>query len=167
MLNLNHELKKAQKAKKPLHKFLDKLKKHPPRNLDEQAIQADENTFANLDCLHCANCCKTISPIFTPRDVERIAATLKISPGKFTETYLRIDADQDMVLQSTPCPFLQPDNKCRIYEDRPKACREYPHTAQRKFSSRIELTKKNILVCPAAFRIVEELQKIYEPPYKP
>lgn len=160
-MELAEEKEKAKKAKKAQHRLLDKLKRNPPRDLDQQVIDADEAVFAELDCLQCANCCKTISPIFTSRDVERIAAREKMSAGKFMETYLRIDGDQDMVLKSSPCPFLLSDNKCRIYEDRPKACREYPHTAQRKFHSHIEITKKNVLVCPAAFRVVERLREIY------
>lgn len=158
MIDLKQEKEKAIKAKKAQRKLLDRLKKHPPRNLDQVVMEADAAVFSKLDCLECANCCKTISPIFTTRDVERIAASLKLSPGKFMTQYLRVDEDQDMVLQSSPCPFLQQDNKCSIYEDRPKACREYPHTGQRKFQAHIEITKKNTLVCPAAFRVVEILE---------
>jgi uncharacterized protein len=160
-MDLRAERDKALKAKKAQRKFLDRLKKNPPRDLDTQVMAADEAVFAEVDCLDCANCCSTISPIFTSKDVERIAGRLDLSPGKFMETYLRIDEDQDMVLQSSPCPFLEADKRCRIYEDRPKACREYPHTGQRKFHSHIEITQKNVLVCPAAFRVVEMLQRIY------
>lgn len=161
MMDLRAEKEKAQKAKKVYHKLLDRLKRNPPRDLDQQVLAADEAVFATLDCLECANCCKSISPIFTSKDVERLASREGMSPGRFMEAYLRIDEDQDMVLKSSPCPFLLPDNKCRVYEDRPKACREYPHTGQRKFHSHIEITKKNILFCPAAFRVVEKLQAIY------
>ena len=161
MIDLKAEREKAQLAKKSMHKLLDRLKKHPPRDLDQEVIAADEAVFKQLDCLECANCCKTISPIFTSKDVERIAASLRMPPGKFMSQYLRIDEDQDMVLQTSPCPFLASDNKCRIYEDRPKACREYPHTGQRKFVSHIEITKKNILFCPAAFRVVQLLEQKY------
>lgn len=30
-----------------------------------------------------------------------------------------------------PCPLLGRDNYCAVYADRPKACREYPHTDRR------------------------------------
>ncbi len=159
MIDLKVEKEKAKKAKKAQRKLLDRLKKNPPKNLDKVVMAADEAVFEELDCLECANCCKTISPIFTSRDVDRIASHLGLSPGRFMELYLRIDADQDMVLKSSPCTFLMEDNCCRIYDVRPKACREYPHTQQRKFHSHIEITKKNTLVCPAAFRVVELLQK--------
>lgn len=161
MMDLRAERAKAIKAKKAQRKLLDRLKKNPPRDLDQQVIAADAAVFAETDCLECANCCKTISPIFTTRDVERIASHLGMSPGQFMQAFLYIDKEQDMVLQSTPCPFLEADHRCSIYESRPKACREYPHTGQRKFHSRIEITKKNTLVCPAAFRVVERLREQY------
>ncbi len=33
-----------------------------------------------------------------------------------------------MCCSPSPCPFLGDDNYCSVYEARPKACREYPHT---------------------------------------
>lgn len=159
-VNAYHE--EAKKAKRRQRKFLDRIKKNPPKDLDRVVMDADAEVFEQLDCLKCANCCKTISPIFTQRDIERIAGHLKMKPGQFVETYLRIDEDDDFVLQSSPCTFLEADNRCRIYEVRPKACREYPHTGQRKFSSHIGITRRNVLVCPAAFKVVELLEAHYE-----
>ncbi|HHB52620.1 MAG TPA: YkgJ family cysteine cluster protein, partial [Saprospiraceae bacterium] len=60
------------------------------------------------------------------------------------------------VFSQTPCVFLEDNNYCSIYEIRPKACREYPHTDSKKIS--LGLMKKNISVCPAVFEIVEELK---------
>lgn len=162
-MDLDAHRQRARLAKKSQRKFLDRLKKRPPRDIDQRVIALDAEVFEEIDCLDCANCCKTISPIFTQRDIARISSGMGMRPGKFVDTYLRIDEDDDFVLKSAPCPFLEPDNKCRIYADRPKACREYPHTGQRKFASRIELTKKNVLVCPAAFAVVERLQAEMEP----
>jgi hypothetical protein len=75
-------------------------------------------------------------------------------PQTFIETYLTIDEDRDYVLQSTPCPFLGEDNKCFVYEHRPKACREYPHTNRKRMYQIMDITLKNTLVCPAVARIV-------------
>lgn len=46
--------------------------------------------------------------------------------------YLRVDEDNDKVFKSMPCPFLGEDNLCSIYDIRPKACREFPHTDRKK-----------------------------------
>jgi Fe-S-cluster containining protein len=64
-----------------------------------------------------------------------------------------------MVLQEAPCTFLDDDNSCSIYDVRPKACREYPHTNRKKFIQLTGLTLKNTEICPAVFNIVEELKK--------
>jgi hypothetical protein len=79
----------------------------------------------------------------------------------FKKTYLKIDEDGDFIFQNMPCPFLLPDNYCSIYEVRPKACQEYPHTDRRKFHQVFSLTLKNIYTCPAVYEIAEELKKNY------
>jgi Fe-S-cluster containining protein len=141
-------------------KFLQRLKSKDPRKVDDAFHTTHEEVFESVDCLMCANCCKTTSPIFYPNDIDRIAKSLKVKPGDFIEKYLRIDEDNDYVLQSSPCPFLDGDNYCRIYDVRPKACREYPHTDRKKMVQITDLTYKNTLVCPAVLEIVERLKGI-------
>ena len=97
--------------------------------------------------------------VFTEKDISRIAKFLKIKEYKFIAQYLQRDDDDFMVLQSAPCTFLDNDNTCFIYDVRPKACSEYPHTNRRKFIQLANLTLKNTQVCPAVFNIVEELKK--------
>ncbi|MCB0387964.1 MAG: YkgJ family cysteine cluster protein, partial [Winogradskyella sp.] len=65
------------------------------------------------------------------------------------DTYLRVDEDNDYVLQSVPCPFLGADNYCSIYDVRPKACSGFPHTDRKKFHQISNLTLKNVAICPA------------------
>ena len=72
---------------------------------------------------------------------------------------MRIDEDRFYVLKTVPCTFLGPDNYCSIYDARPKACREYPHTDRIKQSQLLKLTEKNVEVCPAVFEIVEKLKE--------
>ncbi|MDR0200304.1 MAG: YkgJ family cysteine cluster protein [Streptococcaceae bacterium] len=140
-------------------KFLAQLKKKPPKNLDQLALQVHEEVFSEIDCTQCANCCKTLGPLFTEADIERIAKHLHMSLQSFEATYLRVDEDGDKVFQSMPCPFLGDDNLCRIYDVRPKACREFPHTDRKKIYQINHLTIKNTLYCPAAYEFVEKLQE--------
>ena len=127
------ELQKLAKDKQVENKkFFDKLKKKTPKNLDYVMQEIHEAEFKRTDCLHCANCCKTTGPLFTSADIERIAKHLKQKPQQFIDQYLRIDEDHDYVLQSVPCTFLGADNACFIYDVRPKACREFPHTDRKK-----------------------------------
>ena len=149
-------LKKSVENKK----FLAGLKKKDSRKVDDAFHSAHDDVFNEVDCLSCANCCKTTSPIFYENDIDRLARGLRMKPGEFIEKYLRIDEDRDYVLKSAPCPFLMDDNMCSVYDDRPKACREYPHTDRKKMVQIMELTHKNTLVCPAVFEMVERLKRI-------
>lgn len=142
-------------------RFFKKLKARPPRDLDGVVQGLHTEEFQRTDCLQCGNCCRTTGPLFTDKDIGRISRHLKIKPSDFTTAYLKRDEDGDMVLQQVPCTFLGPDNYCAIYEVRPRACREYPHTDRRRFHQIGALTRKNVGICPAAFRIVEALKSRY------
>ena len=160
---MNKQLEQlAEKAKvnhKANKKFFAKLKKRPPKHLDALMVELHEDEFTRTDCLECANCCKTTGPLFTDKDIDRLAKLFKMKQQQFIETYLRIDEENDYVLQSVPCPFLGADNYCSVYDHRPKACREFPHTDRKKFQQISNLTLKNEAICPAAYNIVEEMKK--------
>ena len=151
--------KKAKDKHNENKKFFAKLRKKPPKHLDLQMQEMHEEEFKRTDCLTCANCCKTTGPLFTNKDIERIAKHFRQKPAKFIETYLRVDEDNDHVLQQVPCTFLGADNYCSIYEVRPKACREYPHTDRKDFHKISNITLKNTAICPAAYNIVEEMKR--------
>lgn len=162
--NLKQQAKEKHKENK---KFLDRLKKKPPKHLDVTMQVLHTKTFNEIDCLECANCCKTTSPIVTDKDTERIARHLKIKAQAFEERYLKVDEDGDQVFKNTPCEFLAADNYCLIYDVRPKACSEYPHTNRKKFHQINQITLANTSVCPATFRIVEKLKNKLQLPTKP
>lgn len=156
---LNNLPKEAKDKHIENKKYFDKLKKKVPKNLDYVMQELHSAEFKKTDCLKCANCCKTTGPLFTLADIERISKHLRQKPQQFIDQYLRIDEDKDYVLQSVPCAFLDNDNTCFIYDVRPKACREFPHTDRKKFQQIADLTLKNVAICPAAFNIVEEMKK--------
>lgn len=158
-MNIEQFKRQSENKSKENKKFLEGLKKKDSRQMDAQFHDLHEEVFAETNCLTCANCCKTTSPIFYQSDIERASKALKMKPGQFVEKYLRIDEDNDYVLKSSPCPFLDQENYCTIYEDRPKACREYPHTNRKKMVQILDLTYRNTLVCPAVLEIVERLKK--------
>lgn len=159
-IELEHQKQRAKDAKKANKKYFAKLAKRPPRILDRAVASLHEEVFQEVDCLECANCCKTTSPIWRDKDIERAAGFLKLRPAELTEKYLHLDEDGDYVFNSAPCPFLGEDNYCSIYEARPKACREYPHTDRKQFHQILSLTLKNTEICPATLEIVKRLQQI-------
>ena len=158
-MNLAQFKKQAETLKKENRQFFNKLKLKKPKQLDDLFHTAHEEVFAETNCLKCANCCKTTSPIFYQKDIERGSKAVKLKPGAFIEKYLRLDEDNDYVLQTAPCPFLDSENYCSIYTDRPNACREYPHTNRKKMIQILDLTFENTLVCPAVLKITERVKK--------
>lgn len=161
-MNLENYNQKARQQQSEHKKFLNQVKNKPPKDFDRKMQQIHEDVFDRIDCLSCANCCKTTGPLFTQKDIERLSVLFRMKPSQFIQKYLRIDEDNDYVLQSVPCPFLGADNYCSVYDHRPKACREYPHTDRKKFYQINHLTLKNTLICPAAYEVVEEMMKKFK-----
>lgn len=145
-----------KKAINTTFKKLDRLK---PKELDVLFHEEHEDAFEEIDCLSCANCCKTTGPLFIDKDIQRIATHLRLKPSEFVEQYLRVDEDQDYVLKSVPCPFLDNENYCSIYSVRPRACREFPHTDRKNMHQILKLTKRNVKVCPAVFQMVQKIEE--------
>ena len=150
-------LEEHKKDKSERDAFMRKLKKKRPKNLDATFHEAHDAAFEKIDCLKCANCCKTTSPIFRDVDIKRIAKKLKMTAASFEREYLRKDEDDDWVLKTAPCAFLQDDNTCFIYDVRPQACREYPHTDRKRMIQVMDLTIRNAEVCPAVSDIIGQM----------
>ncbi|MBC7383341.1 MAG: YkgJ family cysteine cluster protein [Bacteroidia bacterium] len=140
-------------------KFLEKLKKQRISNLDQTINRLNDEAFEEIDCMQCANCCKTTGPLLLNKDIDRLAKAFKTKPSLFVDQYLKIDEDKDYVFKQMPCVFLGDDHYCKVYENRPNACREYPHTQQRDQLQKLKITFNNTLICPAVAKIVEELKK--------
>lgn len=148
-------------AEKDKSEFLFFYKKNK-KKLDKMdtVVQELHNRFSSeIDCLECANCCRSLGPGIYDKDIERMAKALRMKPSDVVAAYLKVDEDGDYVFRTMPCPFLMPDNYCSIYESRPKACREYPHTDRKKFSQIYKLTVKNTQTCPIAYEVLKELIK--------
>lgn len=128
--------------------------------LDRQVHALHEEYSERIDCLLCANCCRSLGPAIYDKDIERMAKALRMKPSEVVNSYLRIDEDGDYVFKTMPCPFLMPDNYCSIYENRPKACREYPHTDRKKFAQIYKLTVQNTSTCPIAYEVLKEIIKL-------
>jgi len=151
-------IEKAKAERETIKKHFAKLKKSKGKEADNQFHKNHEEFFKKNDCLTCANCCKTTSPIFRDVDIKRISKQLKLKESTFVDKYLKIDEEQDYVLKSSPCPFLDlADNTCNIYAFRPLACAEYPHTDRKNMVQILDLTSRNAEMCPAVASIVLQI----------
>ena len=165
MYDLEKLQKDAHKNKKATRKFFTFLKKKKPKDLDFVVADLHEKVFEHINCLDCGNCCKVLGPRITKKDIANMSKALGMKQNAIIDTYLRIDEDDDYVFKTMPCPFLMDDNYCSIYENRPKACEEYPHTESRKFHTLLDLTAENNAICPAIPEIIEGLRVKYEIKY--
>ncbi len=150
LINFNNDTKNKKQVLKTINSFKKK-------DMDDVFHSTHEKVFKKIDCLDCANCCKTTSPIFRDTDIAKLAKHLKLKSGAFIDRYLRIDEDQDYVLKSSPCTFLNDDNTCSVYEYRPLACKGYPHTDRKNMYQLKTLITKNTEICPAVCEIVSTI----------
>ncbi len=159
-VNLRSFRKKSKANKRSFKRFLTKLENDPPRGLDGMAVIADSEAWRQTDCLSCANCCKTMSPTFTKADMVRISAHIGMTVDQFKSKYLKVDEDGDWINRRQPCQFLNlKDNKCSIYEVRPRDCAGFPHHTRKRMVDYMHVFKQNIEYCPATYKVVELLKE--------
>ncbi len=139
-------------------KCFAKLERTDDKKVAEVAERVHRQIFTEIDCLECANCCKSIPPIINQTDANRIARFLRIKPTAFMEQYTRVDEDGDLVMRQSPCPFLGADHYCSVYDVRPKSCRAYPHTEGHAFPENLKLHPVNAVYCPAVYYILHEMK---------
>ena len=94
--------------------------KSPPKKLDRSKVPE-----GHVLCEYCtAKCCRYFAlPIDTPttwRDFDYIRWYLL--HGRAT---VFVEDESWYLMVHTDCKHLQPDNRCGIYETRPRICREY------------------------------------------
>jgi Fe-S-cluster containining protein len=156
----------AARKKKSLSKFLDKLDEIVPHDMPVLVARLDGEMWKEVNCTECANCCKTMTPTFTPADVKRISAHLGMKAKDFSAKWLKKEEDsEDWVNITQPCQFLE-DNKCSIYEVRPADCAEFPHHNKKPFDAYNETFKNNLIHCPATLNLVDRMKKIVEKEYE-
>lgn len=154
-----NKLNEEAKKQKPLWVRYFKKNKKSIEKMDVQIHALHDRYSAEIDCLSCGNCCRSLGPRITDKDVDRLAKHLRMKAVDFVAQYLRTDEDGDMVFKTMPCPFLGADNYCAVYENRPKACREYPHTDRKKFYQIYMLSVENASTCPIVYKVLEDIVK--------
>jgi len=160
-INLRSFKLRVRHRKTALRKFLSKLEKKPPRKLDQLTVQVEKEVWREIDCLSCANCCKTMTPTYTAKDMKRISAHLNMTVRELKDTWLYQERSSgDWMNKSTPCQFLDlSTNMCTIYEVRPDDCAGFPHLPKRKMVEYMHVHKQNVEYCPATYRMIEKMME--------
>jgi uncharacterized protein len=159
------ELKRKQRK---LKTFLTKLEKYKIPELNTIRAKANTEAWAETDCLSCANCCRTMTPTFTEKDLKRIAPHFNLTVDAFKTKWLIYEkSDKDWVNKKQPCQFLNlKDNKCSIYEIRPDDCAKFPHHLKKDMDEYMHVYRQNITYCPATFKWVEKIKAAVEEKYE-
>ncbi len=157
-VNFRSYRKKLSLYRKPFRKFLNSTEKEPPRGIDKITTLVEQEVWAEVDCLSCANCCKKMTPTFTTQDLHRISAHFNETPDQFKKKWLKRDSNKDLVNKQQPCQFLDlHTNMCSIYAIRPVDCAGFPHLSKKKWVEYAYVHKQNIDYCPATFKMVEKM----------
>jgi len=159
-VNFRSFRQKSRHRKTAYKRFLTRLEKNPPRQLDALTPIVEKEVWKEVDCLSCANCCKTMTPTYTPKDIKRIAAHLRMPVSAFKKKWLLKEKgfDGDWVNKSLPCQFLDlKNNMCSIYAVRPVDCSGFPHLSRKRMVDYMHVHKQNIEYCPATFKMVEKM----------
>lgn len=161
LVNLRSFKQKVRHNRRRFRLFLSRIEKNPPKDLKLITVEADKRAWAEIDCLSCANCCKTMSPTYTPEDIKRISKHLDMTPKAFKDKWLYKDKIGDWMNVKQPCQFLNPaDNKCSIYEVRPADCAGFPHHDKKKITDYVHVYKQNVELCPATYKWVEKMMEL-------
>ncbi|MGB0166246.1 MAG: YkgJ family cysteine cluster protein [Luteibaculum sp.] len=154
---LKEEMLLAKQQEKELRLVLQRLAEKPDILSGEDQLKAAHEVEEEINCLDCANCCSTIPALLNEEDIDRLPAVLGITRSQFVQRYVDYDEDGDCILNRTPCHFLDEENKCKIYADRPQACREYPHLDDPQLIQYLPVLEENLKVCPMALRMIQKI----------
>ena len=130
--------------------------------LDAIVQETTGDVWSKVDCLTCANCCKTLHIVVDDADIKRLSRRLTMPPQEFRARYVKMDTDKTLLFKSQPCPMLGPDNRCAVYEDRPQACRDFPYLHDKDFRSRTLSMIDNTTRCPIVFNVWQELKRKFK-----
>lgn len=136
------------------------LRNVSPGDVDLKVKGIYENVVSQVDCTSCGNCCREIFPLMTADDVEKMARGLNITKNELLISTQPAEFDC-VSFKSHPCPMLK-ENKCTVYQFRPRDCQEYPHLDKPDFLAGSIGTIENYGTCPIIFNVYNRLKSSFE-----
>jgi len=97
----------------------------------------------NFPCEMCGRCCHQPNIAILPEEVDPIATAAGIPLHVFIGKYIVRTSDGRLLFSKTdPCAFLNEENRCRIWKDRPEVCRDFPYAVS-MFMGRVYIALTN------------------------
>ena len=131
----------------------------PVARIDALVRKLYQEVSAQIDCSNCGNCCRVMQPLLTDADIKRLASHLGLTVKQFRADFIKTESEEGKAFEfnTMPCPFLQ-DNRCTVYDCRPRDCQSYPHLHKKDFVFRMNQAYDNCSVCPIVFNVYEGLK---------
>ncbi len=146
--NENLRFRRHMKA----HDHSDRILRRIAQGIEEQ-----------IDCTQCGNCCRVATAVITPRDVDRLARYLRITPARFRSEYTMEDEAEGTILRRSHehgCVFLD-GTTCTVYDARPDACQRFPHLVRGagSIASRMWQFVDRAVYCPIVYNALEAFKE--------
>lgn len=156
-------LEKSHERNEFIKRQMKYLGKFSNKNFDHVVADFHDEVFAEIDCLKCGNCCRTIGPKMSGPEIKRACKAVGLVEKNFIKESLIRDEELGWLVAVMPCPFLQEDNTCSIYGTRPRDCDDFPYTRERSVQKSLGRLAFNTEFCPAAYLIAEKIIERYAP----
>ena len=82
-----------------------------------------------FECQGSGNCCRAVGHVYvTDQNIREMAVILNMLPFQFIQQFVIKENGWVLIAHGSfrPDCFLDPQNRCQVYEARPAACRSYP-----------------------------------------
>ena len=73
---------RAASRRKEHERIIRKLKEMKPREVEFLLEKEHQEVFSRIDCLDCANCCRTLGPRLTEPDVRKLSGVFRKNGGR-------------------------------------------------------------------------------------
>jgi uncharacterized protein len=157
-LDLIEQLSRRRAGENARFRTLVKQSPIADAELDSIVEETGGEVERQIDCTACGNCCRTLQVVVDDTDIRRLARGLCLPPRELERRYVKQAPDGVKHMARTPCPFLE-GNRCSVYEDRPKSCRDFPYLRADGFRKRMLVMIDNASTCPIVFNTLEELKQ--------
>ena len=92
--------------------------------------EIQQQILSRFECQKSGNCCKRDGYVYvTEENIEKMAILLNETVEEFKRNYVKYDNGWPLIAKPgyrDHC-FLDRNNKCKVYSERPQHCRTYPN----------------------------------------
>jgi len=149
----NAEIKETENLQ-----FRELLKQKNSNSIDDLVFRLNDEISLQVDCTQCGNCCRSLMINVDEVDATRLSKHLQLDKEDFYNRYVERSSQGSLaVMNAIPCHFLH-ENKCTVYEARPKECREFPGLHHPGFTKRLFTIFMHYGRCPIIYNVVERLK---------